>query len=647
MRLVADTDDNPCEATTNEENSEEDSIGEKKVSWSAFHSNLQQHKEISKASVTQTSLLPLFYDEAHSIAMIRHAMDVIKRATEILNPGQVPIITVDQPLYAIAKQIQWNWKASHGESQFIVMFGGLHIEMAALKALGTLLNGSGWTAALGEAKVASPGTAESFLHASHVTRTRRAHQVTACSLYILLKKAYLAYSSNLEENAPHMSFNDWCSSKSADYPQFKFWSLVLQFEIDILIFVRALREGDFNLYIDALTNIVPWFFALDHIHYARWLPVHIRDMVALRDIHPTAFSEFVNGKFVVKKTTRRFSAISIDQAHEQNNALVKGDGGAVGLTENPAALHRWMVSGPEMARLIQEFEISTDKKKTTDLRHHEDTEHAQTAFKRDVCSLVNTIDHFGNPFCEGSCDLLVLDNRNIAEKAIVESVFQIDKLGQEQYNAYVNERLVNQNLPVSDPIKKNSLPLFGRPQAKEKNKTQQQLTSLKNDRSLFSRLYVASQVRDGNLDEFFEHENQAYPPALSQNGAMRTTKKADLVACLEDLVPFQESTIHPSVQVTIFDGSAIVNMLRPGAAKTFLDYAQQVFLPYIVSQLQHVERIDVIWDQYFSDSLKLETRKKRGKGVRRRVEASTAIPGNWQVSGFFASTTIKQSCLLS
>ena len=34
-----------------------------------------------------------------------------------------------------------------------------------------------------------------------------------------------------------------------------------------------------------------------------------------------------------------------DRAHEQNNAAVKGDGGAVGLTENPAALHRWMVSG--------------------------------------------------------------------------------------------------------------------------------------------------------------------------------------------------------------------------------------------------------------------------------------------------------------
>ena len=47
-----------------------------------------------------------------------------------------------------------------------------------------------------------------------------------------------------------------------------------------------------------------------------------------------------------------FSGIPIDQAHEQNNASVKGDGGAVGLIENSAARRRWMVSGPEMARLI-------------------------------------------------------------------------------------------------------------------------------------------------------------------------------------------------------------------------------------------------------------------------------------------------------
>ena len=47
--------------------------------------------------------------------------------------------------------------------------------------------------------------------------------------------------------------------------------------------------------------------------------------------------------------------MAIDQCHEQNNAIIKGSGGAVGLTDNPPALRRWMVAGPEVARMTAEF----------------------------------------------------------------------------------------------------------------------------------------------------------------------------------------------------------------------------------------------------------------------------------------------------
>ena len=63
-------------------------------------------------------------------------------------------------------------------------------------------------------------------------------------------------------------------------------------------------------------------------------------MMLLKQLHPDVYTEFLKRKFVVKKSKRAFSAIAIDQAHEQNNASVKGDGGAVGLTENPAVLRR-------------------------------------------------------------------------------------------------------------------------------------------------------------------------------------------------------------------------------------------------------------------------------------------------------------------
>ncbi len=49
----------------------------------------------------------------------------------------------------------------------------------------------------------------------------------------------------------------------------------------------------------------------------------------------------------------------------------------------------------------------------------------------------------------------------------------------------------------------------------------------------------------------------------------------------------------------------IVNMLVPGAAKAFSDYVKYVFSPYIKSQLHHVNRVDVVWDEYFPESLKV------------------------------------------
>ena len=68
------------------------------------------------------------------------------------------------------------------------------------------------------------------------------------------------------------------------------------------------------------------------------MPVHLHDLGALQKRRPEVYQELVKGAFTVRKSCRSFSAIAIDQAHEQNNALVKGDGGAIGLTESPEAL---------------------------------------------------------------------------------------------------------------------------------------------------------------------------------------------------------------------------------------------------------------------------------------------------------------------
>ena len=128
-------------------------------------------------------------------------MDKVRDTVAYLNPDQVPVIAADQPIYAVAKRIQWQWPEQYGEDKFVIMFGGLHIEMAALKYIGTLLQSSGWTGTIVVADIASSGTAESYLSASSVKRTRQMHQITAFSLYKLLKEAYNDYRVEADNEA--------------------------------------------------------------------------------------------------------------------------------------------------------------------------------------------------------------------------------------------------------------------------------------------------------------------------------------------------------------------------------------------------------------------------------------------------------------
>ena len=61
-----------------------------------------------------------------------------------------------------------------------------------------------------------------------------------------------------------------------------------------------------------------------------------------------------------------FSAIALDHAHEQ-----VGVSGVVGLKENPGAFKRWMVAGPEVARMIEEFERSLSSINSEANAYHE------------------------------------------------------------------------------------------------------------------------------------------------------------------------------------------------------------------------------------------------------------------------------------
>ena len=397
----------------------------------------------------------------------------------------------------------------------------------------------------------------------------------------------------------------------------------------VLVYVRSLRQASFSMYLAALTELVPWFHVLDHTHSARWISVHLRDLTALPVKHPAVAREFGAGNFTVRKTKNVFSSIPIDQAHEQNNALIKGDGGAVGLIDNPSALLRWMIAGPEVARAIEEFRDGHQHwGRREDKRHHDQTPSVQTSFINDVRALVRVIEELGNPSEEESMAMIVLDTKESAGPAAVETVRNVKKIGQDPFQAFNREFLVERTKSINDPIRRNNLKVFNTSTPRSVSKGKQQLASLRNDVALFSRHYIGCQTRDGNLEEFFRHENQACHPALFDGESLHLGTNSDLLKCFEEFSRAQSEV--PDTTCLVLDGAVVVQMLKPAEAKNFEDYAQDVFVPYMSSKLQTASRLDLVWDRYIADSLKGSVRSKRGKLVCRRVVGAAAIPGNWQ-----------------
>lgn len=78
--------------------------------------------------VGKVAPLPLFLENTHSSAMILRGINFVNDVIQHVNPSQTPVITMDQPLFALYRLIQWNLPESHDEDKYVVTFGGLQVD---------------------------------------------------------------------------------------------------------------------------------------------------------------------------------------------------------------------------------------------------------------------------------------------------------------------------------------------------------------------------------------------------------------------------------------------------------------------------------------------------------------------------------------
>ena len=216
---------------------------------------------------------------------------------------------------------------SRAMPRYFALFGGLHIEKAMLVAHGNLIRGSGLEDLLGD------------------------KQIETIGLYVCLKAVYAQSNSD-------MPIFEWVNEIAKDN-LLKYWLVILNFQIDYLVFVKSIKGRQVFALVNVLKSLVKWFFIFDQYNYSRWISVHLQDLLT-----------FVAGNFAAQITGRQFSRIHFDQAHEQSNKTIKSISGPIHFVNrsDENLPRRW-----EIADFLDHVECELKGSNSSETQHHEDS----------------------------------------------------------------------------------------------------------------------------------------------------------------------------------------------------------------------------------------------------------------------------------
>ena len=203
-------------------------------------------------------------------------------------------VVLDQALFSIAAEIVW--KHLDMFEKVALMMGNFHTFCNFVSSIGKLFGDTG----LHDMAVASGVIAEGSI--SKVCHESLNASMTDESCKEILD-LFVTYQDVLRQGRGELA---------------QFWMTYIDMVEILLGLLRADREGDRNLHLASIRQIIPWCFALDKINYARYLPLYYVQMTKLESTCPELYQHFQRGYFSVQlKQGNPFNRISVDQTTEE------------------------------------------------------------------------------------------------------------------------------------------------------------------------------------------------------------------------------------------------------------------------------------------------------------------------------------------
>ena len=270
--------------------------------------------------------------------------------------------------------------------------------------------------------------------------------------------------------------------------------------VEILLnLLRASREGDWELHLSAIKEMIPWCFAHDNLNYARYLSAYVSEMSHLEEEQPEAFKYLKSGGFSVQiGEDNPFGKVPVDQACEETvNKDTETAGGTKGLSLKAGAMSKYYLVAEYRSIFLRLVKDMLDLNKSN--FHHTDLQSTRIVRdETDVKSLVAMLQsHWLDPFRSVQQDLVCLSTGKVAPPKIQQYLLAAKAVGEKAYEIFRVERLESQppQTKFHDTIPKAKLQTFTdlNKKVQVKSRTSKEII-LKADRNLFVQMILIAET---------------------------------------------------------------------------------------------------------------------------------------------------------
>ena len=212
-----------------------------------------------------------------------------------------------------------------------------------------------------------------------------------------------------------------------------------------LEFNRACRTNDLNLYIFALSNLCPLFFACHRPNYSRWMVRFLHNLINIDATHPGVRTALEGGALSIRRTEKGFSRNAVNITLEQtvNADAASHSTGITAYTNSDSARKKWAITHSARSAVLSHLF------KVTGLKSQEDTTktlrpHRVKKDNKDLGRVIEGVKNTMNPFSIDADDgLYCLTTGARVKDNIRDDLVNCKSKGREWYVEFVTGCLVD------------------------------------------------------------------------------------------------------------------------------------------------------------------------------------------------------------